>query len=191
MWDTLAPCSVRTSASFQSLYRLITYHDRLASETNGQSHIMDGHAGEWTSVLVHALLSRYENFAAPQLTLQTEDALRLASLILVAKVWRRFGVGPVRINHLAGKLLAIHSGSHADWQGYRSIQAWTLLIGLVGTENAMRAGFLNQLRDLASQYSISIRDLILEAKQVLWSEDVLPTIDTILLMETMDLLQAV
>jgi hypothetical protein len=185
-WNNLAPSSSDTFASYANLFYFSAYASHNSHETEGQIWLKDERTGNWTTVLIHTLTDRYGDEQKSRERIPTQEVIRLASLLYLANIWRKYGTGPVRSIYLAKKLLKLHTEYDIDWQGSWRIQAWTLLMAVIETGGDMRRDLLDKLREVANAKRISVQDVILQAKKVLWQEDALPSIDTVLLTEPMD-----
>ena len=92
----------------------------------------------------------------------------------------------MRLGSLTQHLLNVHMQHEIDWQGAWQLQAWTLLMGVVEGADEVKSSFLGLLRDLANTIGITIQDLMLQAKQILWLKDAFPGLDNLLIAETID-----
>ena len=185
-WNLLCPDAKASFASYESLYRLSAQTQDKSERTKGQMWVFDEYCGGWTTVLVHTLLSRYGTDKCDESYSLTQEAIRLASLLYLGVVWRRYGVSPVRSCRIAEKLLAIHGVEKLEWEDCWAIKAWTLVMGAIETGKSTRASFLEKLVELAWEKSLPLKNLVEGAKKVLWLEDVFPTTEELLKGEMMN-----
>jgi hypothetical protein len=175
-----------TYASFVNLYRFSAFASQTSQETGGRMWLKDEYTGNWTTLLIHILVTRYGNKRKSRDQTPAQEAIRLGSMLYLANVWRKYGVGPVRTHYLTEKLLQIHMEYDTDWQGCWEVCAWTLLMGVIETGGDMRIRFLDKLCELANAWMMPVQEIILQAKKVLWLNEAFPPIDAVLTAEAMD-----
>jgi hypothetical protein len=185
-WDSLAPSSFGTYASYACLVRFSSYVSQLSKETDGRMWLENECLGNWMTALIHILASRYGEEQKIGQRVPSQEAIRIGSMLYLANIWRKYGCGQVRTFYLADKLLKIHTEYDIDWKGHWQVFAWSLVMGVIETGGHMRTEFLDKLRELANSRGMTVQEVLSQAKQVLWLNEALPTIDAVLITETMD-----
>jgi hypothetical protein len=70
-----------------------------------------------------------------------EEILRLATLLYMAPIWRKFGQFPVRTHIIVGKLLTLLRDDRGDWRPLWPFKMWALYMGVVESEQQDAAQF--------------------------------------------------
>ncbi|KAF2501712.1 hypothetical protein BU16DRAFT_613557 [Lophium mytilinum] len=126
-------------------------------------------AGGWPGALAHRLLSwRPLDAGAP--SSQIEECARLACLLYIAPVWRKFGTGPVLTGALAEKLVARLRGVK-EWGALWELQVWGLVMA------GRRGGNIGEigvwLKEVGRERGLRGCEGVLEvARRVVWIGDV-------------------
>lgn len=89
-----------------------------------------------------------------------EEILRLATLLYMAPVWRKFGQFPVRTHLLVAKLLTLLRDDNEDWGPLWPFKMWALYMGVMESE----------LQDAAEFFPRALAAFIYERRLSSWEE---------------------
>lgn len=149
---------------------------RLLLEQQGPSHWntrTDG--GGWTQSIIHRLLSWRPLLEAADdeyLGPNAQEACRLAALLYIAPVWRKFGAAPVVTTVIVQRLLVQMQLAPTEWGELGLLRAWVLAIGSLEAEDHH---IFRQLTEILASH--------LRARQVLSWEQIFPSLQAIVWME--------
>jgi hypothetical protein len=165
------------------LYRDLVHFSHLTQKESSRSHkqfwIETTDAGGWPNCLIHQLLKWRPLQDRCNLDCLIEEALRLASLLYLASIWRKFGVFPVRTSFILKKLHKLHSFNEVDLQDLWLFEAWILVVGAIEADESMQSYFTQKVLTLALAHSITVECLIEKVVGVLWLPDAFPPIRSI------------
>jgi hypothetical protein len=136
--------------------------------------------GNWVNVILHRLLTLCPLTDENKREDKIEETCRIASLIYLAPVWRKFGVFPVRTKLLVRKLrLGLDSSPVEDWMELWPLRLWCLYVGAVESEGTDGLDwFVKQVA--ANSWEYGIRDWEKVKKcvvEVLWIESIFKDLD--------------
>ncbi|KAE9988306.1 hypothetical protein EG328_011679 [Venturia inaequalis] len=100
-----------------------------------------------------------------------EEFLRLASLFYLGVLWAKFGVLPLGTAIYSKKLYELHRRHPLFWGELWPFEAWYLLVGAVGSSGEMRHYFFEEIWALCLRDGLSIDEVLVKAKEVMWVED--------------------
>ncbi|KAF2664018.1 hypothetical protein BT63DRAFT_429553 [Microthyrium microscopicum] len=135
--------------------------------------IQSPHSGGWTNAIMQRLLAMrpLRNNSSPGSN--AEEACRVASLIYLAPIWRKFGVFPVRSIVLVSKLRSLLSSHRVDWTGLESLHLWVLYMGYVESSGEDREWFVSELDAWSVRYGLESWDLVQQCvRTILWIDNV-------------------
>lgn len=155
----------------------------LALQQQGPAHWQtrsDG--GGWTQNLIHRLLSWRPLIEAADddsLGPNAQEACRLAALLYIAPIWRKFGAAPVVTTALVQKLLVQMQLAPAEWGELGLLRAWVLAVGSLEAEDHHVFRQLTEMlaSHLRNRHVLSWEQIFPSLKTVLWMEDALEGAD--------------
>jgi hypothetical protein len=150
--------------------------------------------GGWTQNIIHRLLSwrpLVEAFGDDYLNPDSQETCRLATLLYIAPIWRKYGAAPVVTTVLVQKLLAQIQLAPTDWGELGLLRIWVLAVGALEAENhhmflQITDMLANQLRD---RQVLSWEQIFPSLSRILWMEPALKGADERLRQEIDRLLQ--
>ncbi|KAF2815446.1 uncharacterized protein BDZ99DRAFT_348618, partial [Mytilinidion resinicola] len=137
--------------------------------------------GGWPGVLAHRLLSwcPFDDLTTHSANRKhIEECCRLACLLYIAPVWRKFGTGPVLTAALVEKLVAQLRGMSdlgGDWGALWELEVWVLVMAGMGVEEgAVKMGeIVGLLVEVMRERGLRGWEGVLDvAKGVVWIADV-------------------
>jgi hypothetical protein len=140
-------------------------------ESNGRSWIESLDVGGWTNVLILRLLEWRPLQAVAKNDAIIAHFLRIGSLLYLAPIWRKYGVSPLRTSSLVQKLVLLRESYSADWKGLWPLEAWILIMGAMESSYSERQYLIEKLCGLARKQSLTVTELLWQAKNVLWIQD--------------------
>jgi hypothetical protein len=134
--------------------------------------------GGWTQNIIHRLLSwrpLIEAFDDDYLNPDAQEACRLATLLYIAPIWRKYGAAPVVTTVLVQKLFAQIQLAPTEWGELGLLRLWALAVGCLEAENhhvfrQLTNMLASHLRD---RHVLSWEQIFPSLKAFLWMEDAL------------------
>lgn len=155
----------------------------LLLEQQGPAHWLSrSDGGGWTQNLIHRLLSwrpLVEIADNAYLGPNAQEACRLAALLYIAPIWRKFGAAPVVTTALVQKLLVQVRIASSEWGELGLLRAWVLAVGCLEAEDHHIFCQLTEMlaSHLRSRHVLSWEQIFPSLKAVLWMEDALDGAD--------------
>jgi hypothetical protein len=141
-------------------------------KSNGRSWLESPDVGGWTNVLILRLLDWRPMELLTGTSQVIAEMLRIGSLLYLVPVWRKYGVIPVRSDALIRKLIALWSKNLKKWEKLWLLEAWVLVMGAMESKACERQFFVQELGKLAGINSIPVSEVLRQAKNVMWIQDV-------------------
>jgi hypothetical protein len=151
----------------------------LLLEQHGSTHWKSRNdGGGWTNNLIHRLLSWRPLIEAADddyLSPNAQEACRLAALLYIAPIWRKFGAAPVVTTVLVQKLLVQMRLAPIEWGELGLLRAWVLVMGGLEAEDHFTFRQLTEMlgSHLRDRHVLSWDQIFPSLKAVLWIEDAL------------------
>lgn len=158
-------------------YSLLTQAESII--TSGRSWLESSHGGNWPNAQIHRITSwrPLQNTHSADEAAIKEEFLRLASLFYLGVLWAKFGVLPLGTAIYSKKLYELHRRHSLFWGELWPFEAWYLLVGAVGSSGERRHYFFEEIWALCLRDGLSIDEVLVKAKEVMWVEDAFNNID--------------
>ena len=157
--------------------RLIDCSAQTESEsvrTNGASWMQSLNGGGWPNVLIYHLLKWRPLESGTSVVAFREEIVRLAALLYLAPVWRKFGHFPVRTQYLVAKLLPLVKEDKGDWGPAWPLKLWALYMAVLESEQPeATAYFPRALAAYIHERQLrSWKGVVRTVKSVLWLDSI-------------------
>ncbi|KAF2435919.1 hypothetical protein EJ08DRAFT_294615 [Tothia fuscella] len=164
------------SKSWRDIFADLKYFSQLTQaesiSSSGSIWTDANDGGGWTNVLLYRLLSWRPLEEHSSTAQDLQECLRIASILYVARVWRKFGCAPVRTSGYTTKLMSFWLRRSNDWSNFWPLEAWILIMGAIEAEDSVRQYFVSEIEAIAQRYSVTLGAVFEEVKNLLWIEDV-------------------
>jgi len=160
IYERLIDCSAQTESD--------------AVQSKGACWMQSSNCGGWPNVLIYHLLEWRPLESRTGSVAIREEIVRLAALLYMAPIWRKFGQFPVRTRYLIDKLLPLLKKDKDDWGPLWPLKMWALYMGVLESEQPEAAAYFP--RALAAyiheRQLRSWREVIRTVKSVLWLDSI-------------------
>lgn len=167
-------------------YSELTQRKSICSSGKSWTDSTDG--GGWTNVLLHRTLA-WRPLAGGYLLSERvpEESMRIATLLYLAVLWRKFGVYPVRTGDLTTRLMYLRLQQSRGWDLFWALEAWVLVMGAIESDELERQYFVSEIIGLADKLDMTAVELLEHTKGILWLEDAFGDAGTALQEELLEL----